>query len=119
MAGRDRLAVIAPARAEQLADTPDAKLIGLLPPPPADDVPPTNRSAELWSAVSAPMISNGFGREIPQLQALLTYADHCEELAIHRAYAAVDPAIQRAAIADGLYWHHLAALTDSALTISR
>ena len=119
VAGRDRLAVIAPARAEQLADTPDAKLIGLLPPPPADDVPPTNRSAELWSAVSAPMISNGFGREIPQLQALLTYADHCEELAIHRAYAAVDPAIQRAAIADGLYWHHLAALTDSALTISR
>jgi len=61
------------------------------------------------------MSSDAPGREIAQLQALLAYSDHCEELAIHRAYAVSDPIVQRAAIADGLYWHNLAGLTHAAL----
>jgi hypothetical protein len=61
------------------------------------------------------MSSDAPGREIAQLQALLAYADHSEELAIHRAYAASDPVLQRSAIADGLYWHNLAGLTHAAL----
>jgi len=61
------------------------------------------------------MSSDAPGREFAQLQALLAYSDHCEELAIHRAYAVSDPVLQRSAIAEGLYWHNLAGVTHAAL----
>ena len=114
MAGRDRLRMIAPDHAKRLAATSDGTLLTLLPPAPADTTPPPDRTAELWSAVVQPMMSKAEGRHLAQLNALLTYADHCEELAIHTGHTATDPAVQRAAIADGLYWHHLAALHDAA-----
>ena len=115
MAGSDRLELIAPAHAKRLVATADDRLITLLPPPLADSSAPPDRLVDLWSAVGAPMSSDAPGREIAQLQALLAYADHSEELAIHRAYAASDPVLQRSAIADGLYWHNLAGLTHAAL----
>ena len=67
----------------------------------------------------APMMSEAEGREIAQLQALLAYADHQEERAIYAGHTAADPVAQRAAIADGLYWHYLAALTDRALSVGQ
>lgn len=115
MSGRDRLALIAPEHAKQLANTGDPALINLLPPAPADAAAPEDRSADLWFAVMSPMMSRSDGREVAHLRALLTYADHREGLAIHVGHTAVDPVAQRAAIADGIYWHHLAALTDAAL----
>lgn len=119
MPGRERLAVIAPARAEQLANTADSALPSLLPPAPADAAAPADRSADLWFAVMTPVMSEAPGREIAQLRALLAYADHREELSIHAGHTATDPAAIRAAIADGLYWNHLAALTDAALSAGR
>lgn len=116
MSGRDRLAMIAPDHARQLAATADGGLTALLPPAPADAIAPEDRTDELWFSVMTPMMSKADGRHIAQLEALLAYADHCEELAIHKGHNATDPSVQRAAIADGLYWHHLARLTDDALT---
>lgn len=115
MVGRDRLALIAPESAKRLAETTDAALVNLLPPAGADAGAPQDRSADLWFAVMAPMMSQADGRDIAQLQALLAYADHRQELAIHAGHTSPDAAAQRAAIADGLYWHHLATLTDAAL----
>lgn len=113
--GRDRLAMIAPQQAKQLATTADAALVNLLPPAPADAASPEDQTTDLWFAVMTPMLSQATGREIAQLKALLIYADHREGLAIHAAHTATDPAVQRSAIADGLYWNRFAALTDSAL----
>lgn len=117
MPGRDRLTLIAPEQAKRLTNTADSALISLLPPAGADSQAPQNRSADLWFAAMAPMMSQADGRELGQMKALLIYADHLQELAIHAGHTATDPTAQRAAIADGLYWHHLAALTDSALNI--
>jgi hypothetical protein len=115
MPGRDRLTLIAPEHAKQLVNTADTALLKLLPPAPADAAAPEDRSVDLWFSVMTPMMSEADGREIAQLKALLTYADHREGLAIHAGHTAVDAVAQRAAIAEGLYWHHLAALIDSAL----
>ncbi len=115
MPGRDRLTMIAPAHAAQLAATFDAALVELLPPAPADAAAPADRSSELWMGVMAPMMSEAEGRHLAQLRSLIAYADHREALAIYAGHTLADPVAQRAAIADGLYWHHLAALTDAAL----
>ncbi|MCB0931376.1 MAG: secretion protein EccK [Mycobacterium sp.] len=119
MVGRDRLAMIAPEHAGHLAATTDRALVKLLPAAPASALSPEDRSADLWFAVMAPMMSEAEGREIAQLQALLAYADHQEERAIYAGHTAADPVAQRAAIADGLYWHYLAALTDRALSVGQ
>lgn len=115
MVGFDRLELIAPVHAKLLAATADERLMTLLPPPLAYDGAPVDRSKDLWAAVGAHTIANGPGREIAQLEALLAFADHSEELAICRAYTVSDPVAQRTAIADGLYWHYLAQLTHDAL----
>ncbi|MGV7687902.1 hypothetical protein PJN34_27305, partial [Mycobacterium kansasii] len=54
-------------------------------------------------------------REAAHLQAFQAYAAHAQELALHQAHSAADPNTQRAAIADWLYWQHVAGLLDSAL----
>lgn len=113
--GRDRLAIIAPQQAKQLAATADTALVNLLPPAPTDAAAPEDRTTDLWFAVMTPMLSQAAGREIAQLKALRIHADHREGLAIHAAHTATDPVVQRTAIADGLYWNRLAALMDSAL----
>lgn len=115
MSGRDRLMIVAPEAARRLAATADEALTALLPPAPTDVEAPTDRTADLLFSVGTPLMSEATGREVAHLKALLAYADHCEELAIHAGHTAVDPAEQRTAIADGVYWNHLAALTDAAL----
>ena len=118
MQGRSRLEVIAPDAAARLARVSDAGLSELLPPAPADVNPPADESFTLWWEVTKPMMSTTTGRAVAHLEAFVTYANHVEELALYRAHTAIDPAQQRAAIADWAYWQHLTVLISDSLSRS-
>jgi hypothetical protein len=115
MQGRSRLEVIAPGAAARLASVSDVALSELLPPAQADTLEPTDNSVMLWFDVTKPLMSTMPDRGAAQLEALITYADHAQELALHRAHTATDGPSQRAAIADWVYWQHLAVLISDAI----
>lgn len=114
MQGRNRLEVIAPGAAQQLAAVSDFGLNELLPPAPADVEPPADDTARLWFDVSKPLMSTNPQRSVPHLAAFIKYADHAQGLALHRAQTTADPDDQRRAIADWVYWQHLAVLMSDA-----
>ncbi len=116
MEGRTRLAVIAPDAAKQLAAIADGALQDQLPPAPADATPPEDRSGALWFELTKPLMSTSPDRGITHLEAFVTYADHAQELALHKAHTAADAAAQRDAIADWVYWQHLSVLMSDALS---
>lgn len=115
MEGRHRLQVIAPSAATQLAAIPPNGLAEVLPPPPTDASPPKDNRALLWFEVFRPLLSNAADRGPVQLQAFVTYAEHAQDLALHRAHTATGAAEQRAAIADWIYWQHLSVLNADAI----
>jgi hypothetical protein len=114
MQGRSRLEVIAPAAAQQLSAVSDFGLNELLPPAPADVEPPADETAKLWFEVAKPLMSTNPQRSGPHLAAFIKYAAHAQSLALHRAQTAQDPPDQRRAIADWVYWQHLAVLISDA-----
>nr|CRL78595.1 ESX-1 secretion-associated protein EspK [Mycolicibacterium malmesburyense] len=116
MEGRHRLQVISPDAASKLAAIAPTGLADVLPPPPTDATPPDDRRALLWFEVFRPLLSNAPERGRVQLQCFVTYADHAQELALHRAHTATDAAEQRAAIADWIYWQHLGVLMQDAIS---
>ncbi|MEO3759572.1 secretion protein EccK [Mycobacterium sp. B14F4] len=116
MEGRHRLQVISPAAATQLAAISANGLSEILPPPPTDDKAPKDNRALLWFEVFRPLLSNAADRGPVQLQAFVTYAEHVQELALHRAHTATEAADQRAAIADWIYWQHLGVLNSDAIS---
>ncbi|MGX9788710.1 secretion protein EccK [Mycobacterium sp. MMS18-G62] len=116
MEGRSRLQVIAPDAARQLAAVSDASLAEVLPPPPANAEPPEDQRSALWFEVFRPLLSNAPDRATPHLQAFVAYAEHAQELALHRAHTAPDAAAQREAIADWIYWQHLSVLMSDAIS---
>ncbi|KWX23447.1 hypothetical protein AFM11_14260 [Mycolicibacterium wolinskyi] len=116
MQGRSRLEVIAPDAMAKLAKVSDTALGELLPPAPADPDGPADRRAKLLREVFQPLLSKDPGRVIVHLNAMIAYANHMQELALHRAHTAVGPDAQRAAIADGIYWQHLSVLTTDAIS---
>lgn len=116
MEGRHRLQVIAPSAATQLAAVSASGLTEVLPPPPTDNKAPEDNRALLWFEVFRPLLSNASDRGPVQLQAFVNFAEHAQELALHRAQTATDAADQRAAIADWLYWQHLSVLNSDAIT---
>jgi hypothetical protein len=115
MQGRSRLEVIAPGAAHQLAVVSDFGLNELLPPAPADIEPPSDETAMLWFEVAKPLMSTSPQRGAAHLEAFVTYATHAQELALYQAHIATDPATQRQAIADWVYWQHLAVLISDAI----
>ncbi|WP_082696777.1 secretion protein EccK [Mycobacterium sp. IS-1590] len=115
MNGRHRLQVISPDAASKLAAIAPTGLSEVLPPPPTDATPPEDRRALLWFEVFRPLLSNSPDRAPVQLQCFVAYADHAQELALHRAHTASDVAEQRAAIADWIYWQHLSVLMQDAI----
>lgn len=119
MAGRSRLEVIAPAAARQLASTADALLADLLPPAPADTAPPADNSMMLWFDVMKPLMSTSADRGAAHLEAMVKYADHAQELALHKAQIATDADLQRAAIADWVYWQHISVMSNDAVGVTR
>lgn len=110
MDGRTRLEVISPQAAARLAAVPDAALTDLLPPAPADTNAPVDKSNALWFELIKPLMATSPERAGVHLRAFVAYAEHAQELALHRAHVAADAAAQRAAIADWVYWQHLAVL---------
>ncbi|WP_142272202.1 secretion protein EspK [Mycobacterium shinjukuense] len=115
MTGRSRLQVVDPSAAAQLANTDDRHLIDLLPPAPVAENPPDDERHMLWFELMKPMTSTATGREVAHLRAFHAFAAHSQELALHQAHSAADPQAQRGAVADWLYWRHVAGLLDSAL----
>jgi hypothetical protein len=115
MQGRSRLEVIAPGAAAHLASVPDSGLNDLLPAAPADTAPPEDNSASMWFDMAVPLMSTATDRGIAHMQLMVQYAEHAQELALYRAHTAADAALQRAAIADWVYWQHLSVLMSDAL----
>ena len=115
MNGRSRLEVIAPDAAQRLHAVSDTGLPELLPPAAADVEPPADHSAKLWFDVAKPLMSTNPQRGAAHLQAFIAYAIHAQELALHRAQTASEPAAQRAAITDWIYWQHLGVLVSDAI----
>ncbi len=115
MEGRHRLQVIAPEAALQIASVSGKALTELLPPPPADAAAPEDNRPALWFEVFRPLLSNVPARAPEQLRAFVTYAEHAQELALHKAHTATEAAEQRAAIADWIYWQHLSVLNSDAV----
>ncbi|WP_284224011.1 hypothetical protein [Mycobacterium antarcticum] len=116
MEGRNRLEVIAPETAARLASVADGALQDLLPVAPADSTPPDDRSATLWFELTKPLMSTASNRGLTHLEAFVKYADHAQELALHKAHNALDAEVQRAAIADWVYWQHLSVLMSDAIS---
>ncbi|MCV7412200.1 hypothetical protein AWC05_13155 [Mycobacterium florentinum] len=109
--GRTRLEVVDPAAADRLAATPDRGLLELIPPAPVGN-PPASQRAMLWLAVMQPLASKLAGRQAAHLRAMHAYAVHTQEVVLHRAHTAADPAAQRGNVAEWLYWNHLATRLD-------
>lgn len=115
MTGRPRLQVVDPATAAQLIQTSDLRLLDLLPTAPAATIPPKDQRHILWLEMMEPLASSAPGHEAAHLQAFHTYAAHAQEISRHQAHIAADPASQRTAVADWLYWRYVADLLDHAL----
>jgi hypothetical protein len=73
----------------------------------------------LWFEVMKPMASKASGRQAAHLKAFQAYVAHAEEVLLREAHAAADPAAQRSAVADWLYWKHLTGLLNAALADPR
>ena len=118
MIGRSRLQVADPEAADRLDATADPRLVELLPPAPADVEAPADRRRELWLGVVEPVTSSAKDREAAHLRAFHTYTAAAREAALNEAHTAVDSFDQRAAVADWLYWKHVAQTLDDALTVA-
>lgn len=115
MNGRSRLEVIAPDAAQRLTSIADTGLTELLPPAATDLEPPADQSAKLWFDVAKPLMSTSPQRGAAHLHAFVAYANHAQELALHRAQTAAEPDVQRRAITDWIYWQHLGVLMNDAV----
>lgn len=115
MQGRSRLEVLAPAAAQKLSAVSDFGLNDLLPPASADIEAPADDTARLWFEVAKPLMSTNPQRAVPHLRAFVSYANHSQQLALHQAHNAAEPADQRIAIADWVYWQHLKTLMSDAI----
>lgn len=119
MAGRSRLEVIAPSAARHLDSVGDPMLSDLLPPAPADTAPPADNSMMLWFEVMKPLMSTAADRGAAHLQAMVNYANHAQELALYQAQTATEPAAQRAAIADRVYWQHVSVMSSDVIVVTQ
>lgn len=115
MQGRTRLDVIAPDAAQRLSAVSDFGLNDLLPAASADIEAPADDTARLWFEVAKPLMSTNPQRSVPHLKAFAAYAAHAQEIALYNAHTSAEPADQRRAIADWVYWQHLHVLMNDAV----
>ena len=111
MTGRSRLEVVDPGAAERLAATPDTGLADLLPPAQAGA--PTDPRRALWMEVMKSVAMRAADSQAAHLKAFGAYVVAAREGCRTEAHSAGTPEDKRAALADWLYWKHLAALMDS------
>jgi hypothetical protein len=91
-------------------------LLDRLPPPVVDAGPRAEDEGMLWFEVMEPMFSRDTGREDAHLRAFSAYAAYAQYAALKQARRRVDAEARRSAMADWLYWKHLAELHDTALS---
>jgi hypothetical protein len=84
----------------------------------AADAPADDRFM-LWFEVMKPLASSATGRQAAHLLAFQTYVAHAEEVLLREAHTAIDPTVQRSAVADWMYWKHLAGLLNAAVADPR
>ncbi|HEY0225820.1 MAG TPA: hypothetical protein VGC05_05365, partial [Mycobacterium sp.] len=131
-AGADSAADLEPAPAAVV--DPDAAAVLVSPATGTErmgqllaEMPPTSTGADaqaddrfmLWFEVMKPMASKAIGRQAAHLRAVQAYVAHAEQVLLREAHAAGDPAAQRSAVADWLYWKHLTGLLNAALADPR
>jgi hypothetical protein len=87
--------------------------------PPADAKSSADDRIILWFEVMKPLASNAIGRQAAHLRAFQAYAACAEGVVLREAHTAADPAAQRSAVADWLYWKHLTGLLNTALADPR
>ncbi|MGD1283324.1 hypothetical protein ACKUUI_22835 [Mycobacterium seoulense] len=92
------------------------EMLAEMPVPPQDDSPSADERPMLWFELMKPLASRSPGRRVAHLRAFHRYAEHAQEVILHQAHTAADPAAQRAAVADWLYWKHLDGLLAAALS---
>ncbi len=119
MVGRSRLGVVDPHAAERLAATPDSGLARLLAPT-RNATGPANPLHMLWRDVMTPLARSATSRQGEHLKAFHTYAAAARESCLMQARTPASPGTNtdavRTAIADWLYWKHIARLLDAAMT---
>lgn len=64
--------------------------------------------------VFRPLTNSDPGRVQVQLDAMVAFAAHMHDVALHRAFTAPDAAMQRAAIEEWIYWQHVSGLNADA-----
>ncbi len=69
----------------------------------------------MWFDMAVPLMSTATDRGVAHMNLMVDYANHAQELALYRAHTAADAALQRAAIADWVYWQHLSVLMSDAI----
>jgi hypothetical protein len=94
-------------------------LLAQMPLPATDISAPTDDRFILWFEVMKPLASNATGRQAAHLRAFQAYAACAEEALLREAHDAKDPAVQRDAVADWLYWKHLNGLLNAGLADPR
>jgi hypothetical protein len=92
------------------------EMLAQVPVPPQDAGPTADERPMLWFELMKPLASHAAGRRVAHLRAFHRYAEHAQEILLHEAHTAVDPVAQRSAVADWLYWKHLAGLLTAALS---
>lgn len=84
---------------------------------PSEDVAaPADQRPMMWFDVMKPLASSSPGRQAAHLRAFHRYVEHAQEIVLNEAHIAADPADQRSAVADWLYWKHVAGLLTAALS---
>jgi len=116
MTGRSRLEVVDPKAAARLEQTPDARLLALLPRVPSDADPPADERSKLWVQVVMHMLRDDPRRAMPHLKAFHAYVTNAQEAVANDARTAADPFARRCAVGDWLYWKHIGRLLDVALS---
>ncbi|KLO34914.1 hypothetical protein ABW17_25030 [Mycobacterium nebraskense] len=92
------------------------EMLAQVPKSPEDNAPPADQRPMLWFDVMKPLASRSPGRQAAHLRAFHRYAEHAQEVFVTEAHTAADPVAQRAAVAEWLYWKHLAGLLTAALS---
>ena len=118
MQGRSRLQVVAPSLASQLATVGDLNLVDMVPPAPVNADPPDDQSAKLWFEAFKPLTWSSTDREQLHMARFVEYVAHVRDLTLYQAHHAVHAEAQRTAVADWLYWNHIAGLVIDALAES-
>jgi hypothetical protein len=95
------------------------ELLAQMPLEPVDAGAMNDQRSLLWFDVMKPLASSATGRQAAHLRAFHAYVAHSEEVVLGMAHTAADPAAQRCAVADWMYWKYITGVLNIALADPR